>query len=122
MLRQNESGNNIFVKDSGRPRRHVGIDLPTMVSLGEDMSHATVLLGAIEEGEPAAAEKLLDLVYEELRRPAASKMARETPDQTLQPTELVHKAWLRLIGAENPKFENRAHLFCRRGAHAPHPY
>jgi len=75
------------------------------------MSDATVLLSAIEQGEPAAAEKLLDLVYEELRRLAASKMAREAPGQTLQPTELVHEAWLRLIGAENPKFENRAHFF-----------
>src|SRR5580658_1347309 len=85
--------------------------LPKMVSLGENMSDATVLLGAIEQGEPAAAEKLLDLVYDELRRLAASKMAREAPGQTLQPTELVHEAWLRLIGAQNPKFENRAHFF-----------
>src|SRR5580704_17905125 len=82
-----------------------------MVSLGENMSDATVLLSAIEQGEPAAAEKLLELVYEELRRLAASKMAREAPGQTLQPTELVHEAWLRLIGAENPKFDNRAHFF-----------
>ena len=82
-----------------------------MASPGENMSDATVLLSAIEQGEPAAAEKLLDLVYEELRRLAASKMAREAPGQTLQPTELVHEAWLRLIGAENPKFENRAHFF-----------
>jgi len=87
------------------------IVLPTMVSLGENMSDATVLLSAIEQGEPAAAEKLLDLVYDELRRLAASKMARETPGQTWQPTELVHEAWLRLVGRENPKFENRAHFF-----------
>src|SRR5580704_7711424 len=82
-----------------------------MVSLGENMSDATVLLSAIEQGEPAAAEKLLELVYEELRRLATSKMAREAPGQTWQPTELVHEAWLRLVGAENPKFENRAHFF-----------
>jgi RNA polymerase sigma factor (TIGR02999 family) len=75
------------------------------------MSDATVLLSAIEQGEPAAAEKLLDLVYDELRRLAASKMAREAPGQTLQPTELVHEAWLRLVGRENRKFENRAHFF-----------
>jgi len=93
------------------PTTPCAIVLPTMVSLGENMSDATVLLSAIEQGEPAAAEKLLDLVYEELRRLAASKMARESPGQTLQPTELVHEAWLRLIGAENPKFENRAHFF-----------
>src|SRR6202040_452195 len=63
------------------------------------------------KGEPKAAERLLSLVYEELRRLASSKMAREAPGQTLQPTELVHEAWLRLVGAQNPKFENRAHFF-----------
>jgi RNA polymerase sigma factor (TIGR02999 family) len=75
------------------------------------MHEAAAILTGFELSEPTAAEKLLDLVYSELRRLAASKMARETPGQTLQPTELVHEAWLRLIGAGNPKFENRAHLF-----------
>ncbi len=75
------------------------------------MSDATVLLTAVEQGDPQAAEKLLEIVYEELRRLAASKLARETPGQTLQPTALVHEAWLRLVGAKNPKFENRAHFF-----------
>jgi len=75
------------------------------------MSDATVILRAIEQGEPAAAEKLLDLVYEELRRLAASKMAHEARGQTLQPTALVHEAWLRLVASKNPKFENRAHFF-----------
>jgi RNA polymerase sigma factor (TIGR02999 family) len=89
----------------------LGIVLSPMVSFGENMSDATVLFSAIEQGEPAAAERLLDFVYEELRRLAASKMAREAPGQTLQPTELVHEAWLRLMSAENPKFENRAHFF-----------
>jgi RNA polymerase sigma factor (TIGR02999 family) len=93
------------------PTTLCGIVPPTMVFLGENMSDATVLLSAMEQGEPAAAEKLLNLVYDELRRLAASKMARERPGQTLQPTELVHEAWLRLIGAENSKFENRAHFF-----------
>jgi RNA polymerase sigma factor (TIGR02999 family) len=76
-----------------------------------NMSEATILLNAVEQGDPQAAEKLLELVYEELRRLAASKMARETPGQTLQPTELVHEAWLRLVGTKNPKFENRNHFF-----------
>src|SRR6202167_3496089 len=76
-----------------------------------NMSEATILLNAVEQGDRQAADKLLELVYEELRLLAASKMAREAPGQTLQPTELVHEAWLRLIGAENPKFENRAHFF-----------
>lgn len=58
-----------------------------------------------------AAEKLLDLVYEELRRLAASKMSREAPYQTLQPTALVHEAWLRLVGNNQQAFENRAHFF-----------
>jgi RNA polymerase sigma factor (TIGR02999 family) len=75
------------------------------------MSDATLLLVAVEQGDPTAAEKLLDLLYEELRRLAASKMAREEPGHTLQPTALVHEAWLRLVGSQNPKFENRAHFF-----------
>jgi len=75
------------------------------------MSEATILLNAVEQGDPQAADKLLELVYEELRRLAASKMARETPGQTLQHTELVHEAWLRLVGTQNPKFENRNHFF-----------
>ena len=75
------------------------------------MSDATFLLTAVEQGDPTAAEKLLDLLYDELRRLATSKMAREAPGQTLQPTALVHEAWLRLVGSENPRFENRAHFF-----------
>jgi len=75
------------------------------------MSDATLLLTAIEQGDPEAAEKLLNLLYEELRRLAASKMAQESPDHTLQPTALVHEAWLRLMGSNTRKFENRAHFF-----------
>jgi len=75
------------------------------------MSDATVILTAVERGEPDAANQLLVLVYDELRRLAASKMAREEPGQTWQPTELVHEAWLRLMGRDNPKFENRAYFF-----------
>ncbi|MCC7373988.1 MAG: sigma-70 family RNA polymerase sigma factor [Verrucomicrobiales bacterium] len=75
------------------------------------MNDATLLLGAIDRGEPEAAERLLDLVYAELRGLAASKMARDVPGQTLQPTALVHEAWLRLIGDRTPKFKDRAHFF-----------
>ncbi len=75
------------------------------------MSEAALLLNALEQGDSKAAERLLELLYEELRRLAASKMAREVPGQTLQPTALVHEAWLRLVGSQNPKFENRAHFF-----------
>jgi RNA polymerase sigma factor (TIGR02999 family) len=75
------------------------------------MSDATQLLTAVEQGEPQAAEKLLDLVYDELRRLASAKMAQQAPGQTLQPTALVHEAWLRLVGAKNPTFKNSAHFF-----------
>jgi len=75
------------------------------------VSDATVLLEAVEQGDPEAPGKLLELVYTALRRLAASKMAREAPGQTLQPTALVHEAWLRLVGAKNLKFENRAQFF-----------
>jgi RNA polymerase sigma factor (TIGR02999 family) len=80
-------------------------------SLFTRMSDATLLLTAIERGDRNAAGELLELVYDELRRLATSKMAREAPGQTLQPTALVHEAWLKLVGAKSPKFENRAHFF-----------
>ena len=75
------------------------------------MSDATVMLAAIEAGDPKAAEQLLVLIYDELRRLAASKMAQEAPGQTLQPTALVHEAWLRLVGDQNPSFRDRTHFF-----------
>ena len=75
------------------------------------MSDATLLLTAVEQGDPMAAEQLLTLVYSELRKLAASKMAREAPGQTLQATALVHEAWLRLLGSQTPSFANRAHFF-----------
>src|SRR6516162_1946461 len=75
------------------------------------MSDVTQILTAIEQGDPQAADKLLPLVYDELRKLAASRMANEKAGQTLQPTALVHEAWLRLVGKENPKFANRAHFF-----------
>ena len=77
-----------------------------------EMSDATtVMLAAIETGDSKAAEQLLVLVYDELRRLAASKMAQESPGQTLQPTALVHEAWLRLAGNQTPSFKNREHFF-----------
>jgi RNA polymerase sigma factor (TIGR02999 family) len=77
----------------------------------DDMSDATIMMAAIEAGDPNAAEQLLVLVYDELRRLAASKLAHEAPGQTLQPTALVHEAWLRLVGDQNPAFKDRAHFF-----------
>jgi RNA polymerase sigma factor (TIGR02999 family) len=82
----------------------------TVRSSVESMSDATLLLTAVEQGDPTAAEKLLDLLYEELRRLAAFKMAGQAPGQTLQATALVHEAWLRLVGTQTPTFKNRAHF------------
>jgi RNA polymerase sigma factor (TIGR02999 family) len=75
------------------------------------LSDVTRILESIEQGDPKAADELLPLVYTELRKLAGSKMANEAPNQTLQPTALVHEAWLRLVGEDSPKFENRAHFF-----------
>ena len=75
------------------------------------MSEVTHILAAIDQGDANAADKLLPLVYEELRKLAAHRMANEAASQTLQATALVHEAWMRLVGRENPKFANRAHFF-----------
>ena len=75
------------------------------------MSAVTVILNRVQQGHPKAAEELLPLVYEELRKLAAAKMANERPGQTLQPTALVHEAWLRLTGDENQEWNNRGHFF-----------
>lgn len=76
------------------------------------MSDLTQILSAIEEGDPTAAEKLLPLVYEELRKFAASQLANEQPGQTLQPTALVHEAYLRLVGTSKPEhWKSRRHFF-----------
>jgi RNA polymerase sigma factor (TIGR02999 family) len=75
------------------------------------MSEVTQILEAIQQGHPKAAEQLLPLVYSELRRIAAHKMACERPGQTLQPTALVHEAWLRLVGADQQFWDSRAHFF-----------
>jgi len=71
----------------------------------------TRLLEAVQRGESQAADELLPLVYDELRRIAAHKMAREAAGHTLQPTALVHEAWLRMLGDGNPSFDGRAHFF-----------
>jgi RNA polymerase sigma factor (TIGR02999 family) len=76
------------------------------------MSDVTCILNAAQQGDPTAAEQLLPLVYEELRRLAAHRMANESPGNTLQPTALVHEVWLRLAGDDaNAQFANRAHFF-----------
>jgi len=75
------------------------------------MSDVTRILERAQQGDPKAADELLPLVYEELRKLAAARMAQEAPGQTLQPTALVHEAWLRLVGEANPQFDGRAHFF-----------
>jgi RNA polymerase sigma factor (TIGR02999 family) len=75
------------------------------------MNDVTQVLADVSRGEPKAANELLSLVYEELRRLAAAKMASEAPGQTLQATALVHEAWLRLTGDEKRKWNDRTHFF-----------
>lgn len=76
------------------------------------MSEFTEILHAIDAGEPLAADRLLPLVYEELRKLAAAQLANEQPGQTLQPTALVHEAYLRLVGGANPEqWNSRGHFF-----------
>jgi len=75
------------------------------------MSEVTRILDRAQQGDANAAEELLPLVYEELRRLAAARMAYEPPGQTLQPTALVHEAWLRLTGPANVQWSGRGHFF-----------
>jgi RNA polymerase sigma factor (TIGR02999 family) len=75
------------------------------------MSEVTQILHAIDQGDAKAADQLLPLVYEELRKLAASKMAREAAPQTLQATALVHEAWLRLGGDQGRQWDSRSHFF-----------
>ena len=76
------------------------------------VSEVTRILESVAQGDPKAAEELLPLVYEELRRVAAARMADGAPGHTLQPTALVHEAWLRLVGQDSEtQFQNRTHFF-----------
>ena len=83
------------------------------------MSDVTRILSQIESGDPAAAEQLLPLVYEELRKLAAAKLAHEQPGQTLQATALVHEAYLKLVGSplqdSTPQWNSRGHFFAAAG-------
>src|SRR5579885_1489975 len=76
------------------------------------MAHVTQILNAIEQGDPHAAERLLPLVYDELRQLAAQKLSQEKPGQTLQATALVHEAYLRLVDVEEAQqWDSRGHFF-----------
>ena len=76
------------------------------------MKEVTRIINAIQQGDARAADELLPLVYNELRRLAAQKMSHEPPGQTLQATALVHEAYLRLVGAEDQNWAGRTHFFC----------
>jgi RNA polymerase sigma factor (TIGR02999 family) len=94
------------------PLKKLPAGFPWAAAYYRVMSDVTQLLGAIEAGEPKAADQLLPLVYEELRKLAAAKMAQEKPGQTLQATALVHEAWMRLVGPDEQKSWNgRGHFF-----------
>lgn len=76
------------------------------------MTDVTHILGQIESGDPSATEQLLPLVYQELRKLAAAKLAQEKPGQTIQATALVHEAWLRLVGSDvEIQWNGRGHFF-----------
>src|SRR5690349_1719670 len=77
----------------------------------ESTSEITQVLQAIRHGQHPASQELLPLVYDELRRLAAARMAQEAAGQTLQATALVHEAWLRMVGDGDRTWENRAHFF-----------
>src|SRR5438876_296974 len=88
------------------------LDWPGLACSPRMKEDVTRILSAVERGDPDAAEKLLPLVYEELRKLAAARLANEKPGQTLQPTALVHEAYLRLVGGANPEqWNSRGHFF-----------
>jgi RNA polymerase sigma factor (TIGR02999 family) len=93
------------------PDRNSLVENGSCLWVPSHMSDTTILLGAIQEDDPQAAERLLMNVYDELHKLAASKMAREREGQTLQPTALVHESWLRLFSDGARRFESRAHFF-----------
>lgn len=108
-------GRGLWPLSSGHRENRSGVqdgnDLCSAKLRPDYMSDATVMLAAIKAGDAKAADELLVLVYDELRRLAASKLAHEAPGQTLQPTALVHEAWLRLGGEMPCSFKDREHFF-----------
>jgi RNA polymerase sigma factor (TIGR02999 family) len=100
-----------LLRFSARPGAVLEVALIASQHSPDAMGDATLMLAAIERGDPKAADQLLTLVYEELRRLATYKLSQESSNQTLQPTALVHEAWLRLVGDRNPSFNDRAHFF-----------
>ena len=99
-----------FPSSFPQPRLHPHSG-PDILPASPVMSDAAPLSSSAEGARPQSASELLPLVYEELRKLAAHKLANEAPGQTLQATALVHEAWLRLVGAQAPSFNDRTHFF-----------
>src|SRR5262249_5682697 len=98
-------------QDGSRPTAR-GLRTAPAGGMLSSMSDVTRILSAIEQGDPSAADQLLPLVYDELRQLAAQKLAQEKPGQTLQPTALVHEAYLRLVDVERVQhWDSRGHFF-----------
>jgi len=97
------------------PRNHPLITFPGQPACDpyslQAMTEVTLMLEAVDRGEASASTDLLPLVYNELRRHAAGRMAHEAAGQTMQPTALVHEAWLRMVGHGDGHWQNRAHFF-----------
>ena len=89
----------------GSPKRNL------LLSLTRVMGDVTLILQAADRGDEQKLEELLTMLYDELRKLAAARMARESPGHTLQPTALVHEAWLRMVGDEDRSWKNRAYFF-----------
>jgi len=85
--------------------------LPDEACAANGMNDTITILKAVENGDSKSAEQLLATVYGELRRLAAFKMSQQAPGHTLQPTALVHEAWLKLVGTQHPSFKDRTHFF-----------
>jgi RNA polymerase sigma factor (TIGR02999 family) len=96
----------------GRPAGYHGAIQQRQLTMVQPMSEVTRILSAVEQGDPHAADQLLPLVYDELRKLAAQRMAREAPGQTFQATALVHEAYLRLVDQEQAQhWKSRGHFF-----------
>ena len=97
--------------DVGQGQLAIGQRSLAYVRYHPGMSDLTLMLSAVERGEKQSSEDLLPVIYEELRRLAAARMAREATGHTLQPTALVHEAWLRLVREGDRNWRNRAYFF-----------
>ena len=98
------------IPPGGAARAQTG-DAPGRLSAVGSMDDVTRILSAVAQGDARAAEQLLPLVYDELRKLAAQRLAREKPGQTLEATALVHEAYLRLVGPQDPGWDGRGHFF-----------